>query len=183
MGSDRRLADDMSEVLVSSEAIAGKIKELGAAISRDYAGQDLLMVGVLKGAVIFLSDLLRSVTIPVSIDFMAVSSYGAATKSSGIVKIQKDLDDSIEGRHLLVVEDIIDTGLTLHYMLENLASRRPASIKVCALLDKPNRRQIEVPLDYRGFSIEDKFVVGYGLDYAEKYRNLPYIGVLKPECI
>ncbi|MGE5508801.1 MAG: hypoxanthine phosphoribosyltransferase [Chitinophagales bacterium] len=183
MGSDHKLADDLSEILITSDQIAAKIRELGETISRDYAGQDLLLVGVLKGAVIFLSDLLRSITIPVSIDFMAVSSYGAATKSSGIVRIQKDLDESIEGRHLLVVEDIMDTGLTLHYMLENLASRRPASIKVCALLDKPSRRQIEVPLHYRGFSIEDKFVVGYGLDYAEKYRNLPFIGVLKPECI
>lgn len=179
----RNMADDVAEILLSPDELAAKVKELGEAISRDYAGQDLLLIGVLKGAVMFLSDLLRSVTIPVAVDFMAVSSYGAATKSSGIVRILKDLDESIEGRHVLVVEDIVDTGLTLHYMLENLASRRPASLKVCALLDKPDRRQVEVALDYVGFHIPDKFVIGYGLDYAEKYRNLPYIGVLRPDRI
>lgn len=178
-----RMADDLSEVLLNAEELQAKIKELGTAISRDYAGKDLLLVGVLKGAVVFLSDLLRAIDIPAAIDFMAVSSYGAATKSSGIVRILKDLDDSIEGRHVLVVEDIVDSGLTLHYMLENLASRRPASIKVCALLDKPERRQVEVHVDYLGFRIPDRFVVGYGLDYAEKYRNLPYIGVLRPDRI
>ncbi|HHW15357.1 MAG TPA: hypoxanthine phosphoribosyltransferase [Firmicutes bacterium] len=177
------MADDLSEVLLNAEELQAKIKELGTAISRDYAGKDLLLVGVLKGAVVFLSDLLRAIDIPAAIDFMAVSSYGAATKSSGIVRILKDLDDSIEGRHVLVVEDIVDSGLTLHYMLENLASRRPASIKVCALLDKPERRQVEVHVDYLGFRIPDRFVVGYGLDYAEKYRNLPYIGVLRPDRI
>lgn len=178
-----RMTDDLSEVLLNPEELQAKIQELGTAISQDYAGKDLLLVGVLKGAVVFLSDLLRSIDIPVSIDFMAVSSYGAATKSSGIVRILKDLDDSIEGRHVLVVEDIVDSGLTLHYMLENLASRRPASIKVCALLDKPERRQVEVHVDYLGFRIPDRFVVGYGLDYAEKYRNLPYIGILRPDRI
>ncbi|MDI6870162.1 MAG: hypoxanthine phosphoribosyltransferase [Bacillota bacterium] len=177
------MGDDLSEILLRPEDLGPKIKELGAAISRDYQGKDLLLVGVLKGAVIFLSDLLREITIPVSIDFMAVSSYGAATKTSGIVRILKDLDESIEGRHVLVVEDIVDTGLTLHYMLDNLASRRPASVKVCALLDKPDRRQVAVPVDYIGFHIPDRFVVGYGLDYAEKYRNLPYIGVLRPDRI
>lgn len=177
------MAEDVSEILLSPEQLAVKVQELGAAISRDYEGQDLLLIGVLKGAVVFLSDLLRAITIPVAIDFMAVSSYGAATKSSGIVRILKDLDESIEGRHVLVVEDIVDTGLTLQYMLENLASRRPASLKVCALLDKPDRRQVEVPVDYIGFHIPDKFVIGYGLDYADKYRNLPYIGVLRPDRI
>lgn len=177
------MAGDLSEILLKPEELQGKIAELGAAISRDYAGKDLLLVGVLKGAVVFLSDLLRGISIPVALDFMAVSSYGAATKSSGVVRIQKDLEESIEGRHVLVVEDIVDTGLTLHYMLDNLASRHPASLKVCALLDKPNRRQVEVSVDYIGFHIPDKFVVGYGLDYAEKYRNLPYIGVLRPDRI
>jgi hypoxanthine phosphoribosyltransferase len=179
----RNMADDLSEILLSPEQLAAKAKELGAAISQDYAGKNLLLVGVLKGAVVFLSDLLRGITIPVAIDFMAVSSYGAATKSSGIVRILKDLDESIENRHVLVVEDIVDTGLTLQYMVENLASRHPASIKVCALLDKPERRQVEVPVDYIGFHIPDKFVVGYGLDYAEKYRNLAFIGVLRPDRI
>ncbi|MGE5554335.1 MAG: hypoxanthine phosphoribosyltransferase [Betaproteobacteria bacterium] len=177
------MADDLSEILLQPDQLSAKIKELGRTISRDYADKDPLLIGVLKGAVVFLSDLLREITVPVSVDFMAVSSYGAATKSSGIVRILKDLDESIEGRHVLVVEDIVDTGLTLHYMLENLSSRHPASLKVCALLDKPERRQVAVPVDYIGFHIPDKFVVGYGLDYAEKYRNLPYIGVLRPDRI
>lgn len=179
----RNMADDLSEVLLQPAELEARIRELGAAISQEYAGKDLLLVGVLKGAVIFLSDLLRSISIPVAIDFMAVSSYGAATKSSGIVRIQKDLEESIEGRHVLVVEDIVDTGLTLQYMLENLSSRRPAGLKVCCLLDKPERRQVQVVPDYVGFRIPDRFVVGYGLDYAEKYRNLPYIGILRPDRI
>lgn len=181
--SEWNMADDLSEILLQPDQLSAKIKELGRTISRDYADKDPLLIGVLKGAVVFLSDLLREITVPVSVDFMAVSSYGAATKSSGIVRILKDLDESIEGRHVLVVEDIVDTGLTLHYMLENLSSRHPASLKVCALLDKPERRQVAVPVDYIGFHIPDKFVVGYGLDYAEKYRNLPYIGVLRPDRI
>jgi hypoxanthine phosphoribosyltransferase len=179
----QNMVDDLSEILLQPTDLAAKIKELGAVISRDYQDRDLLLIGVLKGAVVFLADLLREITIPVSLDFMAVSSYGAATKSSGIVRILKDLEESIEGRHVLVVEDIVDTGLTLHYMLENLSSRRPASLKVCALLDKPDRRQVELAVDYLGFHLPDQFVVGYGLDYAEKYRNLPCIGVLRPDRI
>lgn len=179
----RNMADDLSEVLLQPAELTARIGEMGAQISQEYAGKDLLLIGVLKGAVIFLSDLLRSISIPVAIDFMAVSSYGAATKSSGVVRIQKDLEESIQGRHVLVVEDIVDTGLTLQYMLENLDSRHPASLKVCCLLDKPERRQVQVAPDYVGFRIPDKFVVGYGLDYAEKYRNLPYIGILRPDRI
>ncbi len=173
---------DIKEVLVSTEALAARIKELGEAISADYAGRDILMVGVLRGAVIFMADLARAISRPVTIDFMAVSSYGASTSSSGVVKIVKDLDEDVAGRHLLIVEDIIDSGLTLKYLFENLKSRKPASVKICTLLSKPSRRKVDVPVDYNGFTIPDDFVVGYGLDFAEKYRNLPYVGVLKPEA-
>ncbi|MDR7866770.1 MAG: hypoxanthine phosphoribosyltransferase [Sporomusaceae bacterium] len=173
---------DIKEVLVSTEALAARIKELGEAISADYAGKDILMVGVLRGAVIFMADLARAISRPVTIDFMAVSSYGASTSSSGVVKIVKDLDEDVAGRHLLIVEDIIDSGLTLKYLFENLKSRKPASVKICTLLSKPSRRKVDVPVDYNGFTIPDDFVVGYGLDFAEKYRNLPYVGVLKPEA-
>ena len=175
------MIEDIKEVLVSTEAIATRVKEIGDEISADYAGKDILMIGVLRGAVIFMADLARAISRPVAIDFMAVSSYGAATHSSGVVRILKDLDEDIEGKHLLIVEDIIDSGLTLKYLVENLKSRKPASIKVCTLLSKPSRRKVDVPVDYNGFTIPDQFVVGYGLDYAEKYRNLPFIGVLKPE--
>jgi hypoxanthine phosphoribosyltransferase len=175
------MLNDIKETLISEEELKAKVKEMGQAISRDYAGQEILMIGVLRGAVIFMADLARAIDIPVAIDFMAVSSYGAATSTSGIVRILKDLDESIEGRHLLVVEDIIDSGLTLNYLLDNLKSRNPASIKLCTLLSKPERRKVDVPVDYTGFTIPDEFVVGYGLDYAEKYRNLPFIAVLKPE--
>ncbi len=173
---------DIREVLVSTEALAARIKELGEAISADYAGKDILMVGVLRGAVIFMADLARAISRPVTMDFMAVSSYGASTKSSGVVKIVKDLDEDVAGRHLLIVEDIIDSGLTLKYLFDNLKSRKPASVKICTLLSKPSRRKVDVPVDYNGFTIPDDFVVGYGLDFAEKYRNLPYVGVLKPEA-
>ena len=176
------MIEDIKEVLVSTEAIATRVKEIGDEISADYAGKDILMIGVLRGAVIFMADLARAISRPVAIDFMAVSSYGAATHSSGVVRILKDLDEDIEGKHLLIVEDIIDSGLTLKYLVENLKSRKPASIKVCTLLSKPSRRKVDVPVDYNGFTIPDQFVVGYGLDYAEKYRNLPFIGVLKPEA-
>lgn len=172
---------DLQEILLTEQQIAQKVRELGERISEDYRGNDILMVGVLKGAVIFMADLVRRITVPVSIDFMAVSSYGKASESSGVVRIMKDLDRNIAGRHVILVEDIVDTGLTLKYMLENLSTRKPASLKICSLLDKPSRRKADVTSDYNGFVIPDKFVVGYGMDYAENYRNLRDIGVLKPE--
>lgn len=175
------MLQDIEKVLFSTEELQTKIKELGRAISRDYAGKELLMIGVLRGAVVFMADLARAVDIPVAIDFMAVSSYGASTTTSGVVRILKDLDESIEGRHVLVVEDIVDTGLTLNYLLDIIKSRNPASVRLCALLNKPERRKADVQVDYAGFDIPDAFVVGYGLDYAERYRNLPFIGILKPE--
>ena len=171
------------EVLISTQSIQDKIKELGAAIARDYAGQNPLLIGVLKGACTFLSDLMRAADIPLSVEFIAISSYGTEMRTSGEVRILKDLDVAIEGRHILVVEDIVDTGLTLSYLLANLKSRGAASVKLAALLDKFERREKEVPIDYLGFKIPDKFVVGYGLDYAERYRNLPFIAVLNdPEA-
>lgn len=178
-----KLDEDIAQVLLTREQIDSRITELGKQISFDYEGKDLMLVGILKGCTIFLADLVRNISIPLSFDFVAVSSYGADTKSSGVVRILKDLDESVESRHVLVVEDIVDTGLTLRlsYLLENLRSRRAASVKVCSLLDKPSRRRVDVPVDYRGFTVEDQFVVGYGMDYQGKYRSLPYIGVLKPE--
>ena len=170
-------------VHITEEEIRRRIKELGAEITRDYAGLNPLLIGVLKGACFFLSDLLRAIDTRVSIEFMAISSYGSSTRTSGEVRIMKDLDVAIEGRHILVVEDIVDTGLTLSYLLANLASRGAASVKLAALLDKHERRQKEVKIDYLGFQIPDEFVVGYGLDFAERYRNLPFIAVLKnPEA-
>ena len=167
------------EVLISAEKIQARIKELGAQITRDYAGRNPLLIGVLKGACFFLSDLLRAIDTRLSIEFMAISSYGSSTRTSGEVRIMKDLDVPIEGRDILVVEDIVDTGLTLSYLLANLQSRGAASVKLVALLDKFERRQRDVNIDYLGFPIPDEFVVGYGLDFAERYRNLPYIAVLK----
>jgi len=167
------------ELLISAEEIQQKIRILGAEIARDYAGLNPLLIGVLKGACTFLSDLMRAADIPMAVEFMAISSYGAGMRTSGEVRILKDLDVAIEGRHILVVEDIVDTGLTLSYMLANLKSRGAASVKLAALLDKFERREKQVPIDYLGFQIPDKFVVGYGLDYADRYRNLPFIGVLK----
>lgn len=176
------MKNHIEQVLITEEQIKEKIKELGEKISNDYRNCDnLLLVGVLKGAVVFMADLIRNIDIPLDIDFMAVSSYGSSTESSGVVRILKDLDDPIEGKDLLVVEDIIDSGLTLSYMCDILKSRKPKSLKICALLDKPSRRKIDLKVDYLGFEIPDYFVVGYGLDYAEKYRNLPDICVLKPE--
>ena len=170
-------------VHITEEEIRTRIKELGEMITRDYAGLNPLLIGVLKGACFFLSDLLRAIDTRVSIEFMAISSYGSSTRTSGEVRIMKDLDVAIEGRHILVVEDIVDTGLTLSYLLANLASRGAASVKLAALLDKHERRQKEVKIDYLGFQIPDEFVVGYGLDFAERYRNLPFIAVLKnPEA-
>ncbi|MDI9568008.1 MAG: hypoxanthine phosphoribosyltransferase [bacterium] len=172
---------EIKEILIDQEQLQQRIQELGAEISRDYQGKELHLICVLKGAVLFLADLARNLTVPVSFDFMAVSSYGASTESSGVVRILKDLEESIEGKDVLIVEDIIDSGLTLHYLYQNLHSRKPASLEICTLLDKPDRRRVDVPVKYCGFSIPDRFVVGYGLDFAEKYRNLPYIGVLKDE--
>ena len=167
------------EPLITFEAIQNRIRELGAEIARDYAGRNPLLIGVLKGACTFLSDLMRAADIPLAVEFIAISSYGAEMRTSGEVRILKDLDVAIEGRHILVVEDIVDTGLTLSYLLANLKSRGAATVKLAALLDKYERREKEVPIDYLGFKIPDKFVVGYGLDFAERYRNLPYIAVLK----
>jgi hypoxanthine phosphoribosyltransferase len=173
--------EDLECILISAEQLQHRIKELGEQITADYAGTDLLLVGVLKGAVVFMVDLARHIRLPVELDFMAVSSYGRSTESSGIVRILKDLDTSVEGRHVLVVEDIIDTGLSLRYIIEHLLNQRPASLRICALLNKQKARKADVTVDYIGFSIPDRFVVGYGLDYAEVYRNLPYVGILKAE--
>jgi hypoxanthine phosphoribosyltransferase len=173
----------VEEVLIDEDALHARIGELGDEISADYAGRDLLLVGVLKGAVFFMADLMRHVTVPCEIDFMAISSYGASTDSSGVVRILKDLDINIERRHVLVVEDIIDSGLTLQYLIRNLEAREPASLEVCALLTKPGRREIDVDVRYVGFEIPNRFVIGYGLDFAERYRNLPYVGVLHGDLI
>jgi hypoxanthine phosphoribosyltransferase len=170
---------EVGEVLVPADALQARVRELGEAISRDYEGRRLLLVGVLKGAVFFLSDLMRFIDIPVEVDFMAVASYGSATDSSGVVRILKDLDVSIEGRDVLIVEDIVDSGLTLQYLLRNLGSRNPATLEVCALLTKPERRKVDLPTRYVGFEIPDRFVIGYGLDYAERHRNLPFVAVLE----
>jgi hypoxanthine phosphoribosyltransferase len=172
----------VSEVLIEEDALRDRIAELGGEISADYAGRDLLLVGVLKGAVFFMADLMRQITVPCEVDFMAISSYGASTDSSGVVRILKDLDETIEDRNVLVVEDIIDSGLTLSYLMRTLGARQPRSLEVCALLTKPERREIEVPVRYIGFEIPNRFVVGYGLDFAERYRNLRYVGVLADEA-
>src|SRR3954447_18536920 len=168
----------IGEILVQPDELRRKVADLGAAISRDYDGRDLLLVGVLKGALFFLSDLMRELSIPCEVDFMAVASYGSATDSSGVVRILKDLDASIEGRHVLIVEDIVDSGLTLQYLLRNLGARDPASLEVCALLTKPERRKAEVPIKYTGFEIPNRFAIGYGLDHGERFRNLPYVAAL-----
>jgi hypoxanthine phosphoribosyltransferase len=173
-------AGSLGETLFSAEQIAGRIRELGEAISRDYTGRDLVLVGILRGAAFFLVDLARTLSIPVTIDFIAISSYGPSSKAAGVVRIIKDLEEEIAGRDLLVVEDIVDTGLTLGYLLRILRERGPASLQVCTLLDRSVRRIVDHPIAYRGFEIPDTFVVGYGLDYQQKYRNLPFIAVLKP---
>ena len=174
---------DVGEVLIDGETLRSRIVELGAEISADYEGRDLLLVGVLKGAIFFISDLMRELTVPCEVDFMAITSYGASTDSSGVVRILKDLDINIEGRDVLVVEDIIDSGLTLSYLMRMLESRNPASLEVCALLTKPARREIDVPVRYTGFEIPNEFVIGYGLDFGERYRNLPYVAVLDPDAV
>jgi hypoxanthine phosphoribosyltransferase len=172
-------ADDaIGEVLVPAEELAGKVRELAAEVSRDYEGKDLVLIGVLKGAVFFVADLMRAIEVPCEVDFMAVASYGSATRSSGVVRILKDLDAVIEGRHVLIVEDIVDSGLTLQYLLRNLAGRDPESLEVCALLIKPGARKVDLKPKYVGFEIPDRFVVGYGLDHGERYRNLPFVAVL-----
>ena len=175
------LEKDIAEILISAEELQNKVAELGRQISEDYRGRDLLLICLLRGAVVFLSDLIRAIDIPLEMDFIAISSYGNSTRSSGVVRLVMDLKSNITDRNVLIVEDIVDTGRTLAYILDNLRTRRPADVKVCALLSKPSRREVPVKLDYLGFEIPDKFVVGYGLDYAEGYRNLPFIGVLKPE--
>jgi hypoxanthine phosphoribosyltransferase len=169
---------NIGEVLVQPDELERRVRELGAEISRDYAGRNPLLVGVLKGAVFFLSDLMREIDVPCEVDFMAVASYGSSTDSSGVVRILKDLDASIEGRDVLIVEDIVDSGLTLQYLLRNLGAREPASLEVCALLTKPERRKVELPTRYVGFEIPNQFAIGYGLDHAEHYRNLPFVAAL-----
>jgi hypoxanthine phosphoribosyltransferase len=173
------VAEAVGEILVQEDDLARRVRELGEEISRDYRSRDLFLVGVLKGAVFFLSDLMRHMTVPCEIDFMAVSSYGSSTDSSGIVRILKDLDAPIEGREVLIVEDIVDSGLTLSYLLRTLQARNPASLEVCALLTKPERRKVDLPIRYVGFEIPNRFVIGYGLDHAERFRNLPFVAVLQ----
>lgn len=175
------IQSDIKEVLISAEEIEKKVKELAAAITRDYKDKPPVLVGVLNGAFVFLADLIRHLEIPCTVDFVSWSSYGKDTSSSGVFRIMKDLETNVESRHVLIVEDIIDTGLTLHYLLDNIRARKPASVKVVALLDKPSRRRIEAKADYLGFQIPDAFVVGYGLDFAQRYRSLPYIAILKPD--
>ena len=181
--SPTELERGVGEVLIDEGTLQARIGELGDEVSADYAGRDLLLVGVLKGAVFFMADLMRHVEIPCEVDFMAISSYGAGVDSSGVVRILKDLDMSIEGRNVLIVEDIVDSGLTLSYMLRMLEAREPASLAVCALMTKPERRENEVHCRYVGFEIPNRFVIGYGLDFAERYRNLPYVAVLHPDLV
>ena len=173
--------DDILKVLLSEEQLKAKCAEMGARITRDYQGKNLLLVTVLKGAVVYLADLMRCIDLPCAIDFMVVSSYGSGVKTSGVVKIVKDLDQDLSGRDILIVEDILDSGMTLSYLKGLLQSRRPASIRIATLLDKPSRRKVDLQADYVGYEVPDEVVVGYGLDYDEQYRNLPYVGVLKPE--
>jgi hypoxanthine phosphoribosyltransferase len=169
----------IGETLVAADDLQRRVAELGAEISRDYEGRDLVMIGVLKGAVLFIADLMRQLVVPCEIDFMAVSSYGSSTDSSGVVRILKDLDASIDGRDALLVEDIVDSGLTLHYLLKNLRARNPRSLEVCALLTKPERRRVDLPIRYVGFEIPNRFAIGYGLDHGQRYRNLPYVAALQ----
>lgn len=176
-----RLTDDLCKILFSEEQIQARVAALGEAISRDFADEGVVLVGILKGAVVFLADLARSISVPVEMDFMAISSYGRATQSTGVVRILKDLDRDITGRRVIIVEDIVDSGMSLSFLKDNLNSRGAKSISICVLLDKPSRRRAHVDVDYCGFEVPDEFVVGYGLDYAERYRELPMIGVLKPE--
>lgn len=175
------MLEDLASVMFDEEALKEKCRELGQQIAKDYAGKDLLVVGILKGSVMFFVDLTRNINVPMNMDFMVVSSYGDGTESSGKVNIKKDLSVDIKGRHVLLVEDIIDSGITMNQLMAELSKREPASLKLCALLSKPSRRQVDVDIDYCGYEVPDEFLVGYGLDYAENYRNLPVIGVLKRE--
>jgi hypoxanthine phosphoribosyltransferase len=172
------MSEEIGEILVQADELQHRIKQMGEQIVSDYEGKDLLLIGVLKGAFLFLADLMRHLDVGCEVDFMAISSYGSSTASSGVVRILKDLDEPIEGRHVLIVEDIVDSGLTLQYLMRNLGARNPASLEVCALLTKPSRRTVDLPVRYTGFEIPDKFAIGYGLDYAERYRNLPYVAAL-----
>lgn len=173
------MKDDIQEIILTPEAINDICSRIGAQITRDYWDKDLIVVGILKGASLFMSDLIRKIENPIQMDFMAVSSYGYSTESSGVVRILKDLDTSVEGKHVLIVEDIVDTGLTLKYLTENLATRKAKSVRICTLLDKPARRKVEITIDYCGLEVPDAFIVGYGIDYAERYRNLPYVAILR----
>jgi hypoxanthine phosphoribosyltransferase len=175
-----KLADEL-DVLFTQQQVAARVAELGAQIERDHRGKELVLVGVLKGAFVFVSDLARAIDLPLSVDFVGLASYGEATESSGVVKITSDLTRPIEGKHVIVVEDIVDTGLTMRYLLDNLSTRHPASLKICALLQKPSRLRTRIPIEYLGFTVPDLFVVGYGLDVGEKFRNVPFIGVVKKE--
>lgn len=175
------MAKVLAGKLIGAEELQARVRELGEQISRDFAGQEVLVIGILKGAFVFCADLMRTLTVPTQVDFMAVSSYGNSTESSGVIRIVKDLDYSVEGRHVLLVEDIVDSGLTLRYLREYLEHQHPASLKICVLLDKPSRRKTQVVVDYTGFQIPDEFIVGYGIDFAERYRNLPYIGLIGEE--
>ena len=175
------MTEDFEEILIGSEQIRSKVVELGRQISQDYAGKELVLVGVLKGGFVFLADLMREITIPVDMDLIAVSSYGASTKSSGVVRILKDIDVNVTGKHVLIVEDLVDTGLTLRYLKDLFRTRGPESVKICTAFDKPSRRKVDIQVEYEGIIVPDKFIVGYGLDYAGKYRNLPDIRALKPE--
>lgn len=176
------MQDDIQSVLISQEELAEAVRKLGEQISQDYAGRDLMLVSVLKGSVVFMADLMRAISIPASIDFMSVSSYGSGVKTSGVVRIIKDLDEELGGRDILIVEDILDSGMTLSYLKEHIQAKGARSIRIATLLDKPERRKVDIRPDYSCFSVPDEFVVGYGLDYAERYRNLPYVGILKP-CV
>ncbi len=175
------LGQDIQDILIPTEEIQSKVNLIGQMISRDYRGRSPLLVGVLKGVLFFMADLLRSITIPTEIDFIAVANYSVETREQGVVRLVKDLEIPIANRHILFIEDVIDTGLTLNYILQNLRARQPASLEVCVLFNKPDHRLIEIPLKYKGFDLPDRFVVGYGLDYKEKYRNLPFVGLLRPE--
>ena len=182
-GKGQELQNDIQNVFLSSEEIQRRVKEMGAQISTDFNGKNPILVGALKGVICFMADLLRHITIPVEVDFIAVSSYSNEARDQGLVRLVKDLDRPITGRHVIFVEDVIDTGLTLNYLMNNLRARQPASLDVCVLFDKSIRRLIEIPLRYKGFNLPDYFVVGYGLDYHERYRNLPFVGILKPEAL
>ncbi|MFZ5916640.1 MAG: hypoxanthine phosphoribosyltransferase [Chloroflexota bacterium] len=177
------MIQDIAEVLISAQELEARIAEMGAQVSADYAGRELLLVGVLRGVFVFMADLVRVITIPIGVDFIGITRYGPSTRTQGVVRFTKDLEISIEGRHVLFVEDIIDTGLSLRYILHTLETRRPASLRVCTLFDKPRARLFELPIAYTGFVLPDEYVVGYGLDYDERYRNLPFVGLLKQEAI